>query len=98
VAAITPGQENARTSMVSVRLAPEEQEALRAEASQSGESLSQFIRSALLRRNDSTSEAVDVRLYPSSTTEVSSGLAIEAQDGQLIPRTTQPYVTTVMLG
>jgi hypothetical protein len=78
--------------MVSVRLAPEEQEALRAEAAESGESLSQFIRSALLKRTDSVPPVADLRLYPVSSTVVSGGLAIEARDGQLIPNTTRPYV------
>jgi hypothetical protein len=91
--AATPGQDGARTSMVSVRLAPEEQEALRAEAAQSGASLSQFIRSTLLREIHSTATAGDLLLYPVSTTVVSGGLAIEARDGQLVPSTTRPYVT-----
>lgn len=89
----TPGQEKARTLMVSVRLAPEEQEALKAEATESGESLSQFIRSTLLRRTSPA--AADVRLYPVSATVVSGGLAIEARDGQLVPKTTRPYVAVL---
>lgn len=96
MATTTPGQDNARTSMVSVRFAPEEEEALRAEASEKGESLSQYVRAAVLRRSGSASRAADVRLYPNSTTSVSGGLAIEARDGQLVPRTSQPYVTVVM--
>ena len=92
------GQESGRTSMVSVRLAPEEQEALRAEAAANGESLSQFIRDVLLRRGDAQHGTADVRLYPASTTVTTSGLAFEVQDGQVVPRTTQPYVTTIVPG
>jgi hypothetical protein len=98
VAASDSGQERGRTSMVSVRLAPEEQEALRAEAAANGDSLSQFIRDVLLRRGDALRGTADVRLYPSSTTTTASGLAFEAQDGQIVPRTTQPYVTTIVPG
>jgi hypothetical protein len=98
VAASDSGQESGRTSMVSVRLAPEEQEALRAEAAANGESLSQFIRDVLLRRGDALRGTADVRLYPASTTTTASGLAFEAQDGQIVPRTTQPYVTTIVPG
>lgn len=79
--------------MVSVRLAPEEQEALRAEAAESGESLSQFIRSTLLDRARSAPSVADLRLYPASTTVVSGGLAVEAREGQLVPITNRPYVT-----
>jgi hypothetical protein len=82
--------------MVSVRLAPEEQEVLRAEANEKGESLSQYIRDVLLQRTGSAQAAVDVRLYPASTTSVTGGLAIEAQDGHLVPKTTQPYVVPVV--
>jgi len=78
--------------MVSVRLAPDEQQALRAEAAESGESLSQFIRSALLKRSNPTPSVADLRLYPVSSTVVSGGLAIEARDGQLVPNTIRPYV------
>jgi hypothetical protein len=84
--------------MVSVRLAPEEQEALRAEAAENGESLSQFIREVLLRRGDALRGTADVSLYPSSATMTASGLAFEAQDGEVVPRTTHPYVTSVVPG
>jgi hypothetical protein len=93
MAAANPGQEGPRTSMVSVRLAPEEQEALKTEAAESGETLSQFIRSTLLKRTHSAPSAADLRLYPVSTTVVSGGLAIEAREGQLVPITNRPYVT-----
>ena len=96
MAASGSGQESGRSSMVSVRLAPEEQEALRAEANANGESLSQFIRDVLLHRSEASGGTADVRLYPVSSTTTTSGLAFEAQDGQIVPRTTYPYVTTVV--
>lgn len=88
--------EGSRKSMVSVRLAPEEEAALKAEATASGESLSQYIRDVLLRRNDSEGGTADFRLYPVSSTGTVGGLALEAVDGVLVPRTTQPYVSTLM--
>ncbi len=98
MSATGPAQENARTAMVSVRLSPEEQDALRAEAAEHGETLSQFIRSLLLRRASSALGAADVSLYPASSTAVVGGLAVEAQDGQLVPRTTHPYVSPIVPG
>jgi hypothetical protein len=95
VAASGSGQDGGRTSMISVRLAPEEQEVLRAEAAANGETLSQFIRDVLLRRSDALRGTADLRLYPASTTTTTSGLAFEAHDGQIVPRTTLPYVTTI---
>jgi hypothetical protein len=88
-----PGQDNSRRSMVSVRLSPEEESLLKVEAAASGETLSQYIRDVLLRRRDAAAVAVDFRLYPVSSTAAASGLAIEAIDGMLVPKTTQPYVS-----
>ena len=80
--------------MVSVRLSREEEEALRAEADEQGASLSQFIREVLRRRNEGLrGGTADVRLYSSSNTAVEGGIAFEAQEGRLVPRTVQPYVT-----
>jgi hypothetical protein len=94
VVASSPGQENNRTSMVSVRLAPDEEAALKAEAAAEGETLSQFIRNVLLRRREATSRTFGPFPYPPvSSTAVAGGLAVEAQDGQLVPRTMQPYVS-----
>lgn len=91
-----PGQENSRKTMVSVRLAPEEEAALKEEAAASGETLSQYIRDVLLRRSGAAAGAVDFRLYPVSSTVATGGLAIEAVDGALVPRTTQPYVSPLV--
>lgn len=89
-----PDPGRGRTSMVSVRLSPEEEGALRAEADEQGASLSQFIREVLRRRNEGLQGGTaDVRLYSSSSTAVESGIAFEAQGGKLVPRTAQPYVT-----
>jgi Mobilization protein NikA len=96
VAATGPGQGNSRKSMVSVRLAPEEEAALKDEAAANGETLSEYIRGLLLRRSDAVAGAVDFRLYPVSSTVAAAGLAIEAADGALVPRTTQPYVSTLV--
>jgi Family of unknown function (DUF6290) len=87
---------DSRKSMVSVRLAPEEEAALKAEAAASGESLSQYIREVLLRRTDTETAAADFRLYPVSSTGTAGGLVLEAVDGALVPRTTQPYVSKLM--
>jgi hypothetical protein len=95
MAAAGSGQENSRRSMVSVRLAPEEEAALKAQAAENGESLSQYIRDLLLQRASTDSGAADFRLYPVSSTGTAGGLALEAVDGTLVPRTTQPYVSAL---
>ncbi len=87
-----------RTGMVSVRLSREEEEELRAEASQNGESLSQFIRDVLRRRSEGLHGTADVSLYPVSSSVVAGGLALEAENGSLVPRTTQPHVVTSVRG
>lgn len=84
--------------MVSVRLSREEEEQLRAEASEHGESLSQFIRGVLSRRTEASPGAADVTLYPTTSTVVGGGLALEADDGVLTPRTSRPHVTTSYKG
>jgi len=83
--------------MVSVRLAPEEEAALKAEAAASGETLSQYIRDVLLQRSSAArAGAADFRLYPVSSTVTAGGLALEAVDGAVVPKTTQPYVSTLI--
>jgi hypothetical protein len=98
VTSTDPGQEHSRKTMVSVRLAPEEEAALKEEAAASGETLSQYIRDVLLRRSDAAADSADFRLYPVSSTVAAGGLAIEAADGALVPKTTQPYVSPLMPG
>lgn len=98
VTVTNPDSANPRTSMVSVRLTREEEEALRAEADEKGESLSQYIRDVLHHRSEGLRGTADVRLYPVSNSVVAGGLAFEAQDGSLVPRTSQPYVTTSLAG
>jgi hypothetical protein len=93
-----PDSEAPRTSMVSVRLSREEEEQLRLEANEQGESLSQFIRGVLRRRSDTGSGVADVTLYPTTATVVGGGLALEADDGVLVPRTSRPHVTTSYKG
>ena|ERR1700691_2634479 len=93
-----PSSEAPRTAMVSVRLSREEEEELRAEADESGESLSQFIRDVLRRRSERLHGTADVGLYPVSTSVVAGGLALEAENGSLVPRTSQPQVTTSLKG
>ena len=96
MASTEDGQDSSRKSMVSVRLAPEEEAALKAEAASNGETLSQYIRDVLLRRNAPEAGAADFRLYPVSSTGTAGGLALEATDGALVPKTTQPYVSALM--
>lgn len=92
MATVGPGQESSRKSMVSIRLAPEEEEALKAAAAASGETLSQYIRDVLLDRA-TRADAADFRSYPVSSTVAAGGLAIEAVDGALVPKMTKPYVS-----
>jgi aspartokinase len=98
VTSTDPGQEHSRKTMVSVRLAPEEEAALKEEAAASGETLSQYIRDVLLRRSGAAADSADFRLYPVSSTVAAGGLAIEAADGALVPKTTQPYVSPLVPG
>jgi Family of unknown function (DUF6290) len=87
--------DGARTTMVSVRLSRGEEENLKRDAEARGLTLSQYIRSVLLRR-DEPEQAFDYRLYAASTTAVTGGLAIEAAGGSFVPKTTTgPYVSAV---
>lgn len=81
--------------MLSVRLDPEQEAALRAEAAAAGATLSQYIRDLLIRRNDANSGTVDYRLYPVSSTGTPGGLALEAVNGMLVPKTLHPYVSSL---
>lgn len=94
----SPSQDNGRRSMVSVRLSPEEEVALKTEAAQQGETLSQFIRDVLLRRAHAAVGVADVRLYPTSSTVVTVGMALEAEEGRVVPRTPQTYVSPLLPG
>ena len=90
------GRDSSRKSMVSVRLDPEEEAALKAEATEHGETLSQYIRNLLVRRNSSADAGVvDYRSYPVSSTGTAGNLAIEAADGALVSKTAQPYVSSL---
>ena len=89
-------RDNSRKTMISVRLDPEEEAALKAEAAEHGETLSQYIRSLLIRRNGSADTgAVDYRSYPVNSTGTPANLALEADNGMLVPKTTQPYVSSL---
>ncbi len=83
-----------RSSMVSIRLAPEEQEALKAAASENGVSLSQFVRRLLLQRSDPHG-SVTVESPGTTTTAVGVGFAIEERNGQLLPSSATPYVSNL---
>jgi hypothetical protein len=93
-----PSSEPPRTAMVSVRLSRGEEEELRAEATENGTSLSQLIRDVLRRRSEGLHGTADVRLYPFSSSVASGGLALEGENGSLVPRTSQPYITTRPIG
>lgn len=82
----------------SVRLSREEEEQLRVEAAKQGQSLSQFIREVLRNRGGDDSGVADVTLYSTTATVVGGGLALEADDGVLAPRTSRPHVTTSYTG
>jgi hypothetical protein len=93
LARTNPDSGQPRTSMVSLRLSREEEVALRAEADEQGESLSQFIREVLRRRAEGLrGGTADLRLYSTAYTAVEGGMAFEAKDGTLVPRTVQPYI------
>jgi hypothetical protein len=98
VAMTDQNPETPRTAMVSVRLSREEEEQLRAEAAKHGQSLSQFIRDVLRSRGGDDSGVADVTLYPTTATVVGGGLALEADDGVLAPRTSRPHVITSYTG
>ena len=76
---------DARTTMLSVRLGQEEQERVRTMAESRGESVSQFIREAVMGRCGPT-ESVPIDAYQSTTTVVTSGFSLEAQDGKIVPK------------
>lgn len=78
-----------RSTMISVRLTPDEAEELRREANSAGESLSEFVRKILVKRSDS----LNPEMFPSSSTAV-SGMALEARLGEFIPVSRDPYVST----
>ena len=84
-----------KTSMISLRLAREEEESLRRLASERGESLSQFIREAVLEKTaPQPVAAADVSAFATSVTSGTSGIAIENEGGRLIARPIgpEPYV------
>ena len=82
----------ARESMVSVRLRSGERELVSAEASRRGETVSQFVREAVLEKCGIA--MAETPTYTTTSTEV-IGLALEStESGQLVPRPTQsgPYI------
>ena len=87
-------ERDARTSMLSVRLGQEEQEKVRAVAESRGETVSQFIREAVMDRCDPR-ESAPIDAYQSTSTVVTSGFSLEVQDGQIVPKTGgSAYVAT----
>lgn len=86
-------EETTHSSMISVRLSPEVEEALKLEAARSGTTLSQLIRNRLNARDLADRSAADLKVFPLTTTVAISGLALEASDGKLLPKTLHPYVT-----
>jgi hypothetical protein len=68
-----------RSSMVSVRLAPNEQELVRAAATKRGTSVSQFVRAAVLEQCSPRSASLSS--YGETSTSVDSGVTLELQGG-----------------
>lgn len=89
------GQEQKRRAMVSVRLAPDEEAVLKAEAAERGQTLSQYLRDVLLQQAEAATGVVDLRQFASTTTAVAGGLSFEAEDGQLVPRMAHGYITPI---
>jgi hexokinase len=84
-------EKDSRTSMLSVRLGQEEQDKVRSKAESRGESVSQFIREAVLEKC-APSVSVPFASYPTSVTATTSGFAMEAHDGVLVPKAIGAYV------
>ena len=78
-------QDRSRSSMVSVRLAPEEQKYVRAEALKRGTSMSQFVREAVLEKC-APSQSANVNDYVASATKV-IGLTMQLDDDfKIVPQ------------
>jgi hypothetical protein len=88
-------KDRGRSSMVSVRLGADEEEAVRKMAAEKGASVSQFIRDAVLDRCRLGASSLDIQALPVSASVSASGLVLEARDGQLFPKTVGngPYVS-----
>jgi hypothetical protein len=86
-------QDTGKGSMVSVRLAADEEKAVRRMAAEKGESMSQVIRDAVMSLCAPVA-SVDYRLVQRSHSVSSSGLVVEAHGGALVPKmvSNQAYV------
>lgn len=82
--------DNNRSTMLSIRLDPAEQAALRNEAARRGETVSQYVRDAALRRVKPP-RAVDVNTLANPITAVVGSPALVLEDGHLLPSSTTPF-------
>lgn len=79
-----------RSAMVSVRLSPEEQDLVRAEAEKRGESVSNFIRQAALGRARPWAATF---AFNAGSSTAGSGMSIEYRgDGRLVAHDLRPVV------
>jgi hypothetical protein len=78
-------QEQSKSSIVSVRLAPDEQTSVREQASKRGTSMSQFVRDAVLEKCAPPASA-NVNQFAASSTKV-VGLTLQLDDAfQIVPQ------------
>ena len=85
-------RDDSKTTVISVRLAPDEESTLRSAATAHGESLSQFIRSAVLER--CSLRVGNLSDYQTTVTTSGDLAFVTSEDGRsLLPKTSGgPYV------
>jgi len=81
-------EETPNSSMISVRIPSDVEDALRLEAEKTGKTLSQLIRQRLAEEG-----AADLTVFPATSTTAIGGLALEAVGGELLPRNVLPYIS-----
>jgi hypothetical protein len=93
VAQLEAREETANSSMISVRIPQDVEDALKEEAAKGGTSLSELIRSRLDSRARAARGSASIAVFPQSVTFAASGLALENTGADLLPRTSLPFVS-----
>jgi hypothetical protein len=81
------------SSMISVRIPQDIEEALKEEAARGGKSLSELIRSRLNSRARAELGSASINVFPQSVTLAASGVALENTGTELLPRNALPFVS-----